>query len=47
MFLSALIAAISDLISTMLFIYYFAAIFVAFSFTLVSYFVRKVGKNGS
>lgn len=47
MFLLALIAAIVELVKTTLFTYYFAAIFVAFAFTLVSYLVKKVGKDGS
>lgn len=46
-FLFALIAAVADLINTMLFTYYFAAIFVAFAFTLVSVLIRKGGKNGN
>lgn len=45
-FLFALIAAVSELINTMLFTYYFAAIFVAFSFTLVSVLIMRGGKNG-
>lgn len=45
-FLFALMAAVFELIKTTLFTYYFAAIFVAFDFTLVSCLIRKVGKDG-
>lgn len=43
----ALIDAVVELIKTSLFIYYFAAISLAFAFTLFSCFIRKVGKDGS
>lgn len=46
-FLFALIAAVSELVNTMLFTYYFAAIFVVFAFALVSVLTRRIGKNGS
>lgn len=44
-FLMALIGAVAELFRTKLFIYYFAGIFVAFSFVLVGYFIRRVGKE--
>lgn len=44
-FLMALIGAVLELIHTRLFVYYFAAIFVAFSFVLIGYFIRRAGKE--
>lgn len=44
-FLLSLIGAVFELISTKLFTYYFAGIFVAFSFVIAGYLLRKMGKG--
>lgn len=40
-----MIGAITELINTNLFTYYFAGIFIAFSFVVVGYMIRKFGKS--